>query len=218
VETWRHTPAEVLRMGRMTHGGGGPAHDPFAQFDLFYRETYEALVRRVMAVGATSVQAEDAADEAMEYVLRHWAEIENPRAYARQAVMSNFLKIKRDDDRRQRLQEAIAMTPPAAPEHGYSVWADKETVLQILNTLSPAQRNTLALIIDGYDAAEIGELLGCTAEAVRKNLERARKRLRGQVARIHRRRSGSTPETAGATSGPGDIGSDDSEWTGGGSG
>lgn len=177
-------------MGRVTSSSGEPAPGPFTAFDRFYRETYETLVKRVMVAGGTWTQATDAADATMEDVFTRWTEIDNPRAYARRAVVSNFLKIKRLESRgRWRMQSAATAESEPGTEHGLNLWENKEAVMQILGTLPTAQRNVLALIVDGFSPTEIAELLGGTPQAVRKNLERARRRLRSDpYITAHRRR------------------------------
>lgn len=59
---------------------------------------------------------------------------------------------------------------------------DGRSVLRLLETLPPAQREVLALAVDGFTPTEIAELLGKTRAAVRKNLQFARERLKHELA------------------------------------
>ena len=64
-------------------------------------------------------------------------------------------------------------------------WLQEQQVIQVLRALPPRQRQVLALTIDGWSPAEIAEMLGIDAAAVRSNLMKARR-----SADEHRRRAG----------------------------
>jgi len=132
-----------------------------------------------MSVGATFEEADEAAAAAMEEVLRRWDQIDAPLAYGKRAVLNSFFKEKeRGLDRiRQRLQQGCEARRDGAAGAGLSVWEDAQWVMQILSSLPPAQREVLALVVDGFTPAEIAQLLGKTADAVRQNLCAARARL-----------------------------------------
>lgn len=157
---------------------GQPAAPP-AGFVAFFRAEYRKLMATAMSVGATFEEADEAAAAAMEEVLRRWDQIDAPLAYGKRAVLSSFFKEKeRGLDRiRQRLQQGCEARRDGAADAGLSVWEDGQWVMQILSSLPPAQREVLALVVDGFTPAEIAQLLGKTADAVRQNLCAARARL-----------------------------------------
>ena len=157
---------------------GQPAPPP-AGFIAFFRAEYRKLMVTAMSVGATRAEADEAAAAAMEEVLRRWDQIDTPLAYGKRAALSNFFKEKeRGLDRiRQRLQQGCEARRDGAAGAGLSVWEDKQWVIQILGSLPPAQREVLALVVDGLTPAEIALHLGKTAAAVRQNLCAARARL-----------------------------------------
>jgi RNA polymerase sigma factor (sigma-70 family) len=203
-------------MGALTDDGSEPTPESIAQFSEFFSNTLADLVRRLMIFGATWTEANDACNEAMVEVHLRWTEIDEPRAYARRASLTNFLAIKRAAKRWRRLRVRLATCHE--PVDAGNLWMNADVVRQILAVLPPAQRRVLALTVDGYDAAEIAELLGCTPDAVRQNLRRARSRLQVDpfVNAEYRRRL--TPPKARRTRSKADVpdvASTDTEPTGG---
>ncbi len=150
-----------------------------AGFEDFYRSNYRKLLAMTMAAGATLDQAEEAVDQTMEQMLTRWTEIGHPVAYARRAVLSNFVKKKtRDLEAVNKVIKSGRVTPEADPDTGLNVWEDTQWVGQLLQSLPPAQRDVMTNIIKGLTTAEIAQLLGKTEAAVRKNLQLARDRLK----------------------------------------
>lgn len=152
---------------------------PSAEFITFFRAEYRPLLVTVMSVGATLVEADEAAASAMEEVLRRWNQIDAPLAYAKRAALSHFFKEKeRGLDRvRQRLKDGAEARRGGVDDAGLTVWEDRQWVMQILSSVPSAQREVLALVVDGFTPAEIARRLGKTADAVRQNLHAARARL-----------------------------------------
>lgn len=70
--------------------------------------------------------------------------------------------------------------------------------MQILSSLPPAQREVLALVVDGFTPVEIARMLGGTAVAVRQNLRAARVKLTMTLLEQDRvtQRSSHPPEPA----------------------
>lgn len=160
-----------------------PRATPPLGFEGFFREHYKPLLQFLMYVGATRHEADDAVASAMAELLRRWGEVTDPAAYARKAAMHNFIKTKtRDKDRthlRPERDESSELVPDAgAYDPALSVWEDWQWVRQLLDSLPPTQRAVMSLIIDGYPATKIAELLGKTSDTVRQNLRLARLRLR----------------------------------------
>jgi RNA polymerase sigma factor (sigma-70 family) len=120
----------------------------------------------------------------MTEVLQRWDRIENPRAYARRAAISNLIKNKQRGllRIRNRLIEQghVAAAQELAP--GLSAWEEQEWVTHLLKSLPPAQRDVLACMIDEFTRQEIAQLLGKTEAAIRQNLCAGRKRLATYLA------------------------------------
>lgn len=167
----------IARTGSLPEAGHQAAPPP--EFAGFFRSEYRKLMMTAMSVGATLEEARDAAASAMEEVLRRWNEIDAPLAYAKRATLSNFYKEKERglDRTRSRLKQGAEARRDGAEDPGLNIWEDEQWVTQILDSLPPAQRAVLALVVDGFTPTEIAQMLGKTADAVRQNLHAARTRL-----------------------------------------
>lgn len=153
-------------------------------FEELFRDAYPALLRDAIFAGGNAHEAEDAVSAALEEVFRRWDQIENPRAYARKATISILIKNK--ERGQQRIRERIIQRGdyPAGrdTDPGLTVWEEQEWVMQLLESLPPAQREVLACMVDMFPRKEIAELLGKTDAAVRQNLFAARKGLLSYLA------------------------------------
>lgn len=149
------------------------------EFSDFWRVEYRQLLKAAMYAGANRHEADEATAAAMKEVLRRWDELDDRPAYARRAVISNFLKEKtRNLDRvRRRQVEKHAGTAEGREDPGMTVWEDREWVMQMLRSLPPGQRNVMAFIVDGFTPTEIAALLGRSPAAIRQSLHAARQRL-----------------------------------------
>jgi RNA polymerase sigma factor (sigma-70 family) len=158
------------------------------EFDAFFLAAYPSLLRCAMAVGATQVQAEEAASQAMLDILRRWSDVVEPMAYARRAVISHFIRAKVNDRRRlDRIVAAGHVAPAVSEDTDLNVWEEEQWVAQLLATLPAVQRAVMTHLYNGLEHSEIAELLGKTPEAVRKNLQLARAHLREELERLGRR-------------------------------
>jgi RNA polymerase sigma factor (sigma-70 family) len=172
-----------------TGEAGVPAQPPpsrahAADFENLFRDTYQGLLRDAIFAGGNPHEAEDAVSAALEDVLRRWDRIENPRAYARRATISNLIKNKQRGQ--QRIRDRIIQHGDYQLEReldpGLTVWEEQEWVMQLLASLPPAQREVLACMVDMFPRKEIAQLLGKTDAAVRQNLCAARKSLVSDLA------------------------------------
>ena len=151
--------------------------NPRIPFDDFYRRQFVRLIGFMITMGATPVEAEDAAQEAMKSALIAWPGLRDPRAYVRQAATGAFFRSRnRDRDRPGRESEAARLHHRTVAE----VVFDDEVrlVLDLLRGLPPAQREVMAWTVDGYSPAEIATFTGKNPATVRTNLGHARKALR----------------------------------------
>lgn len=171
---------------------------PPSGFAGFFRSTYRQVVQTVIYAGATEIEADEAAAAAMEEVLRRWDQICLPRAYARKAAVSHFLKEKeRGNNRiRHRLAGLAEARRDGVLDPGLTVWEDSQWVEQLLNSLPAAQREVMKFIVVGFAPSEVAVLLGKTPEAVRQNLKAARSRLTFML--LHQ--DGGTPSLVSSSS------------------
>jgi RNA polymerase sigma factor (sigma-70 family) len=169
-------------------GRSAPAQGPGeATFEDFYRAAYRGLLKIAIYAGGSLAEAEDAVSAAMEDVLQRWADIRHPRAYARQAVVSHLVRERtRGLDRVRRRQAQLVPAIGDGADAGPAIWEDRQWVLQLLARLPPAQREVMALVVDGFTAREMAVLLGKSPGAVRQNLMVARQRLSAAVQDDHR--------------------------------
>ncbi len=156
-------------------------------FADFFREHYRDLLKVAMYAGATMHEADEATAAVMKEILRRWDEVDDPLAYARRAVVSNFVKEKtRGLDRvRRRQVERGAGTVAGREDRSLTVWEDREWVMQMLRSLPPGQRDVMAFIVDGFTSTEIAALLGRSPDAVRQSLCGARQRLKEALQQEH---------------------------------
>lgn len=159
-------------------------------FEAFYRKYYKSLLRYVMYGGATLHEAEDAVMETMSEILRRWEEIAYPPAYARKAVIHNFIKSKtRNEDRNLSCVDGESSEvglDSAVFDPALNKWEDRQWVDHLLESLTPAQRDVMKLFIEDFAPAEIAKLLGKKPDAIRQNLKLARMRLRQHEEIVHR--------------------------------
>jgi RNA polymerase sigma factor (sigma-70 family) len=161
---------------------------PQAGFTAFFRDRYRPLMTVAMYAGATKPEADEAVSLAMAEVLRRWDELKDRPAYARKAVISNFIKIRTRGLDRTRVKQLQfrAGTPQYRDDQSLSYWEDKQWVTQLLNSLPPKQREVMACMVDGFEPYEIAVLLGRSPDAVRQSPEEARRRLKREDQVIER--------------------------------
>jgi RNA polymerase sigma factor (sigma-70 family) len=172
--------------------------DAAASFEDFFRPAYRELIKTAMYAGATKHEADEAAAAAMQEVLRRWSELDDPLAYARRAVVSNFIKERtRNLDRvRRRQVEQSAGTAEYRTDPNLTIWEDQEWVLQMLQSLPPGQHAVMKYIVDGFTPTEISTLLGRSPEAIRQSLHDARLRLQAALQRKTAEEQAPRPSTS----------------------
>ena len=134
----------------------------------------------------------DAEDTAQEVMLKLWtmrnrlADYRSVEALAVQIgknICINKLRARKhlSDDAFDALQET-APTPDQQVEAADTM----ATVARIIERLPEMQRLVIRLRdIEGYQPAEIAEIMGCEESAVRMNLSRARKKVREEFFKIN---------------------------------
>jgi len=147
--------------------------------ELHWRDVYRTVYARM---GDRS-EAEDVTQEAFLRLWRNLARFEGERLgpYLRTIALNLCRNRLRDLGRhpRSELSEALAADVRELPEAQILRREEDLAVREALGRLEPDQRRVLELrLVDGLSAAEAGELLGRTPEAVRALQYRALVRLR----------------------------------------
>ena len=81
--------------------------------------------------------------------------------------------------KRQSLDSVQAASPVATPERLLEEKDEFSLMRHIISTLPPLQQTILRMKdVEEYETEEIAEITGCSSEAIRSNLSRARKKVR----------------------------------------
>lgn len=157
-----------------------PRAAPPATFIEFYRTYYRPMLKAARAAGAvTDQEAEDVVHDAMTDVYKNWNSITSPRTYAATAIRHAI-----DNAHKQERLLIVRMI-----ERGHHESAGKEDsnllacdtrqhVQQLLDELTPGQRQVISLLTEGLAYEEIAQALGKTAGAVRKQAQLGRDHLK----------------------------------------
>lgn len=116
----------------------------------------------------------------------NWADVDNRRAYLFRSVLNQANSFHRSRSRRRRRETVVAMRPDQRVPHP----EPSIDALRALDSLSPSQRSIVYLSYwEDQTAEQIAALLDISNGTVRKQLARARERLR-TVMHDPRRTSG----------------------------
>jgi DNA-directed RNA polymerase specialized sigma24 family protein len=166
-------------------------------YEDFYKASFRNLARAAMIAGATLEEAEDATAKALAEMSPGWPDKRYTFAYARKAVISNFIREKtRGPGRVARRLRDRGHVPhrEGADDPGLTRLENDEWVADVLSCLPPAQREVMGCFARGLEIAEIAETLGKTNETTRKHISDACKRLRAELhpdgERKHQQRRG----------------------------
>jgi len=161
-----------------------PSSD-WAWFDEFYRSNYKPVMRFLAALGAEMPEAEDALQSAMELLLKSWASVRDRKAWIRVVARNEWIRAMR-----RASQDLTPPAPPLRPARSgplalkvdpadvFFLKASRDSTIQTINALPPAQRRMVTYLVDGYRPSEIAALTGSRPELVRSHLTHARRRLR----------------------------------------
>lgn len=152
--------------------------------DLFGSHRPE-LIKMLIYMGATADQADDAVQKAFEELWKNWKSVRKPEQWVKQAVKTNFYKIKNQLRREPLLVNRDAPDAKGLDDHlppveddDLQIWEDQQWIEQMLATLKPSPRRTMELILAEFSRHEIAEALGCTEGALRQRLLAARRQLK----------------------------------------
>ncbi|GAA2510312.1 RNA polymerase sigma factor [Winogradskya humida] len=153
--------------------GEQPSRKP-ETFDAYYLADFGPLTWFAIRIGASCVpEAEDVAQDAMRTALRHWADVGHPFAYTRMAVRRELARTRAKATRRREAERLAA--GDGRLDDAFD--QDVTRVIALLGALPAAQREVLALAMDGFEPAEIAAINGQNVATVRSNLRHARRKL-----------------------------------------
>ncbi|MEV6861953.1 RNA polymerase sigma factor [Streptosporangium subroseum] len=161
--------------------------DDRSRFEAVYRRTYEQILGYAMR---RCFSPEDAADVVAETYVIAWRRMDElPHGEAGMlwlyGVARRVLANHRRGERRRATRhaeltaEAELLYPPPSPQ------SEPDEVGRAMDTLSGDDRELLALAVwEELDPGQIAEVLGCSRNAARIRLHRARKRFAKALERI----------------------------------
>lgn len=160
-----------------------------------YKKIVIALRPTLLTVaGRITRNTEDAKDVVQDVCLKIWhrreefERFENIEAYS--VTMTKNMSIDKLRARRPDSDEDILLTQAGNERLPDEVLEEKDShaaIRRIIAMLPPLQQRILQLKdLEGYETHEIIEITGITAEAIRNNLSRARKRVRELYLAYHR--------------------------------
>ena len=149
----------------------------------------EKVYRLSMRMLRSSADAEDTAQEVL---LKLWTMRDQLAAYRNVEALAvqickntNINKIRARKHTSDSAFDALQETAPT-PDAQLEAADSMETVARIIDRLPETQRMTIRLRdIEGYQPAEIAQIMGCEESAVRMNLSRARKKVREEFFKIN---------------------------------
>lgn len=143
--------------------------DPSRDFEALFREHGDRIWRAVFAFSGDREVASDAVAEAFAQALRGGDRIRSPLAW----IWRASFRIAAGELGERRTRSALVMDVAAQPA------TTEEDLVAALRRISPAQRAAVVLHhYAGYSAAEVADIIGSSAAAVRVHLMRGRRRLR----------------------------------------
>ena len=178
------TLESLVALARSADNNRSQRHTAFGELVKRYQD---------MAFGCTYLfledpqLAEDAAQEAFIAAYQKLDQLREPKSFPgwlRRIVLTQCDRLTR---KRQVLTQPIEATPNlpsdrAGPSAVVEGWQMRDRVLAAIQTLSEHQRAvTVLFYINGYSQEEIAEFLEVSVAAVKKRLQRARNRLRGEL-------------------------------------
>ncbi len=143
-------------------------------FTAFYRDEFEAQVRRAWLLLGSAERAHDVVQESFAAVYQRWTDIADPGPYLNRVVLNGC----RAAGRRAARETVIELDPDPAPFDG-----DAVEMAELLLTLAFVPRAAIVLkFYVGLRESEIGELLGIRTGSVGPAVTRGLRKLRGVLS------------------------------------
>jgi RNA polymerase sigma factor (sigma-70 family) len=172
TESVSDVPAAPQETGRH---GQAPAGVSTVEYAMVYQAEKPRLVRYLIQCGANWHDAHAAAQHALTALYEQWGTVRSPRPWLRKVAFREFIGTRDANERSLEGHDQLAvLCGPADIESLF----ERDAVLSAIRQLPPLQRQVFALHFDQLETSEIAEVLQISTAAVRKNLERARARLK----------------------------------------
>ncbi|MCP4962069.1 MAG: sigma-70 family RNA polymerase sigma factor [Actinomycetia bacterium] len=150
-------------------------------FDSFFIEHYDRLVRSLNAIVGDADRAHDCAQEAFIKAYARWGSIgryDSPIHWVRKVAINGARDIARSERRRRRREDRYE-AEPATPTDATDDVAAQIDVVSLLHHLTDRQRTVAALFyLEDIPVAEIALSTGLSQGAVKFHLNKARGALR----------------------------------------
>lgn len=157
----------------------------------FNRKIIPIRSRLLKRAGQLLGNDSDAEDIVQETMLKLWSIRDQLDSHPNvEALAMTILRNKANDLWRQR-QKFTGM-PQETGTESYTAEArsDMELIGLIVEHLPPLQRSVFRMKeIEGYEAEEIISIIGCSPEALRQNMSRARRKIREEFVRLSNSRT-----------------------------
>jgi RNA polymerase sigma-70 factor (sigma-E family) len=143
----------------------------------------DRLLRLAFQLSHDRAAAEDLVQQALEQVYRRWrrhgTDVEHAEAYARRAVVNEYLRRRRLRSATELITDVVPETASAAPD---AAVAERDAMWRILGELPARQR--AAVVLRYYEELpdrDIAALLGCREATVRSLVARGLHTLRASA-------------------------------------
>jgi RNA polymerase sigma factor (sigma-70 family) len=177
--------------------------DPSARRDRF-ATIYESNYHRVLGYALRRASDEDAADVVAETFLVAWRRLDElpegdgARLWLYGTARRVLANQQRGRRRRDRLSERIRAEHPQEVSSALPV-SDLNRAADALSRLRPEDREILALVAwEELHAGEVAQVLGCSRNAARIRLHRARRRFARELDRAFLKRNSAPGHVSGA--------------------
>jgi len=191
-------PAAATRDSAIADQQGGSVASVLQRsWEDLYKAEMPRLVRHLRkCFGDSGMRdAADAAHNAFVELFTNWDTVRSPRAWLRTVAFRQMLRQNASAEYPLDVLRHEPATVPASAR--LELGEETQAVLDGLRQLPLAQRQVLALIYDQFSYSEIAQIMSINQAAVRKNAERARRRM-SELLGITRSRA-----DAGASARPG---------------
>jgi RNA polymerase sigma-70 factor (sigma-E family) len=139
------------------------------------------LFRTAYLLSGDVSAAEDLVQDVLERMFVSWSRVDEPRAYANQALVNRGRNLWRLRSRRREVSLAGRFDWPVSDRAGEV--GERDAVLTALSSLSPRQRTAVVLrFFQDLSEADTAAAMGCSIGAVKSHTARAVAKLRLELA------------------------------------
>lgn len=166
---------------RSSSAAHGMSAEDEEAFSHFYRAYFARLTGYLVYQGARVDIACELVQDTMFKAYEKWHRIRSPKSWAYKVAYQAFVRYatRVEEDPVEEVPEPSAVLHrPGEAE----AWLQEQEIVRALGALPARQRQVLALRLDGWEPAEIAELIGIEGAAVRSSLLKARRSIAAYLA------------------------------------